>query len=536
MSRQNILQKNYTKYQRAIQVKLPFDIEKIIPEDDSVILLSRIVEEMNLSDLYSTYQRIRENSVSPETLLKIVLYSYMCRDYSSRSIERNCNRDINYMYLLDGSPAPDHSTIARFRSKHFAPCAEKIMAELSMLLYDVKEISAQALFIDGTKIEASSNKYTFVWKKSITKYQQKVFDKVTSLILECEELYNFKIVRGSKVQVKDVKKLRKRLHALKVTQNIEFVYGCGKRKTSIQKHIEQVEIYLKKLKGYAKKLHTCGQRNSYSKTDTDATFMRLKEDHMQNGQLKPAYNLQHGVDSEYIVWLTIGHEPTDTTTLVPFLKGLENSMNFKYEKIVADAGYESEENYVFIKENNQKSYIKPSNYEISKTRKFKNDIGRMENMEYNTEEDFYICHNNKKLNFNRIYKSKSKTGYVSEKSVYTCEGCENCPHKKECIKEGTSKKPLEERSKTLYVAKTFIKNRAENLERLKTDEGCNLRVNRSIQVEGSFGELKRNMNFKRYLCRGKKNVLAESILLALAHNVNKLHNKIQGNKVGHHLY
>lgn len=84
-----------------------------------------------------------------------------------------------------------------------------------------------------------------------------------------------------------------------------------------------------------------GKRNSYSKTDHDATFMRMKEDAMKNGQLKPAYNIQFGVDSEYIVWSTSGPQPTDTTTLIPFLKTLENNTGFKYSKIVADAGYES---------------------------------------------------------------------------------------------------------------------------------------------------------------------------------------------------
>ena len=124
--------------------------------------------------------------------------------------------------------------------------------------------------------------------------------------------------------------------------------------------------------------------------------MRMKEDAMKNGQLKPAYNLQHGVDSEYITWLMSGPQPTDTTTLIPFLKIMEERLNFKYLKIVADAGYESEENYSFIEENKQIAFIKPANYEISKTRKFKNYISKIENMYYNEEEDFYTCRNYKK--------------------------------------------------------------------------------------------------------------------------------------------
>lgn len=145
--------------------------------------------------------------------------------------------------------------------------------------------------------------------------------------------------------------------------------GCGKQKSPLQKSIEKLEEYLEKLKEYTQKIHICGDRNSFSKTDNDATFMRMKEDAMGNGQLKAGYNVQHGVDSEYITWLTVGPQPTDTTTLIPFLKRMEMHLKFKYKKVVADAGYESEENYAYLEGSGQLAFIKPSNYEISKTRK-----------------------------------------------------------------------------------------------------------------------------------------------------------------------
>lgn len=524
----NKLQKDYTQNSDGYQLKLPLNIEAIILEDDSVRLLSQFVEGMDLTDLYSTYERI--NSVSPRTLLKIVLYSYMNNDYSSRSMELNCKRDINFMYLLEGEKAPDHATFARFRSIHFAPCAKRILAEMSNFLYQLGEVSSEAIFIDGTKIEACANKYTFVWKKAVTKNQAKLLLKIADLIAECEELYDIKIVYGNAVKMKHVKRLRKKLYALKEQEGLVFVHGIGKRKSPLQKSIEKLEEYLAKLKEYTQKVHICGFRNSYSKTDHDATFMRMKEDAMGNGQLKPAFNLQHGVDSEYITWLTIGPQPTDTTTLIPFLKEAEEYLDFKYKKIVADAGYESEENYLFMEQNGQISFIKPSNYEISKTRRYKNDISRVENMEYIEKDDCYVCKFGRRLKVSEIKHSKSKTGYVSEKTVYQCIDCKGCPYRSGCIKGNNCKTPLEERTKKLYVAKLFQKQRKEDLERILTEEGCMLRMNRSIQAEGSFGELKQDMQFRRYLSRGKQNVTAESILLAMAHNINKLHNKIQNEK------
>jgi transposase len=531
-----ILHKNYTLNQSTYQLKLPLNIDTIIPVDDSVRLLSQFVEEMDLADLYSTYERVRENSVSPRTMLKIVLYSYMNGDYSSRSMELNCKRDINFMFLLEGANAPDHATFARFRSIHFAPCAKRILAEMSNRLYELGEISGDTIFIDGTKIEASANKYTFVWKKAVTKNQAKLLIKLADFVAECEQFYDIKVVYTNTIQMKHVKRLRKKLYALKDRESIRFVHGIGKRKNPLQKSIETLEKYLKKLKEYNQKLYICGERNSYSKTDHDATFMRMKEDAMGNGQLKPAYNLQHGVDSEYITWLTIGPQPTDTTTLIPFLKEAEEYLKFKYKKIVADAGYESEENYQFLESNGQISFIKPANYEISKTRKYRTNIGIIENMEYDETNDAYICRNGRELKLEYIRKSKSKTGYISEKSIYTCEDCSGCPYKSECIKGNNCKTPLEQRNKVIQVAKKFIRQRQENLERIMSEEGILLRVNRSIQAEGSFADLKQDMQFRRYLSKGIGNVIAESILLAMARNINKLHNKIQNGKTRTHLF
>ena len=222
--------------------------------------------------------------------------------------------------------------------------------------------------------------------------------------------------------------------------------------------------------------------------------------------------------------------------MIPFLKDAETYLKFKYKKVIADAGYESEENYLFLKENGQLSYIKPANFENSKTRKYKNDIGKMENMEYDSESDSYICKNKKKLTVDHIRHSKTKTGYESEKTIYKCEDCSGCPYKSDCIKGNNCKTPLEERTKTLQAAKTFLKYREEDLERILSEEGILLRINQNIQVEGSFGDIKQDMQFKRYLRKGRANVLAESILLAMARNINKLHNKIQKGRTGTYLF
>ena len=531
-----ILQKDYTLSSLYYQIKLPLDVEILIPADDPVRLLSAFVEGMELSDLYQTYGKIKKNQATPRQLFKIMVYASMNRIYSSRDIETACRRDINFMYLLEGKPAPDHATFARFISLHFAQCSKKTLAEVSKLLYSLGEISGESIFIDGTKIESIANKYTFVWKKAVTKNQAKLFDKILVLVEECENLYGFRIAYNGKVSLHTLKRLRKKLCRIRQEEGIAFVHGTGRRKTRLQRTLETLETYIAKLKEYNKKLYVCGDRNSYSKTDPDATFMRMKEDAMLNGQLKPAYNLQHGVDSEYITWLDISPRPTDTRTLIPFLKDMELYLPFKYQEIVADAGYESEENYLFLEENGQLAYIKPQNYEISKTRKYRQDIGRMENMTYDEKADCYYCKNEQVLTVQYEKREKTASGYRRTVTVYGSNGCSGCPFKTDCIKGNNCKTPMEDRQKVLYVSKKMKEKRQETLERITSDHGTQLRMNRSIQAEGSFANIKEDMGFRRYLYRGNANVTAQSILLAIGYNINKLHHKIQAGRTGQHLF
>ena len=516
----NILHKDYTINQKFYQLKLPLNIDYMIPANDSVRLLSQFVEEMDLKDLYSTYSRVRENQVSPRKMLKIMIYGYMNKLYSSRDIENACRRDINFMFLLEDATAPDHATFARFRSLHFAPCAEKILAEMSNFLYDIGEISGEAIFIDGTKIEANANKYTFVWKKAVNKFYEKLKNKINDF----ESSFN----EDNKTQFKDIYEIKEYLEKEISDKNIEFIHGKGTRKTQQQKDYETLISYIEKENEYTEHLKICGTRNSYSKTDKDATFMRMKEDYMKNGQLKPAYNLQIGVNSEYIVGLDLYSNPTDVKTLLPFLSILE-SKNLKFKNIVADAGYESEENYEYLFNNNYTSYIKPQNYESQKTRKFKQDISKVENMKFDKENDTYTCANNQKLTFKYILKKKNKTtGYMSEKRVYESNNCDDCLFSEKCKKTP--------HNKLLYVADRFLKFRKKSQENITTEQGILLRLNRSIQVEGAFGVLKENMKFKRFKYREKEKTKVEILLFALGYNLRKYIHKREQKREGMKLH
>lgn len=503
-------------------------LEEIILHNDSVRILSQVMEELNYEKLMKAYSpKGRNPVVSPKVLFKILVYAYMNNIYSSRKIEIACRRDINFMWLLQGEKVPDHNTISRFRSKRISVAGEDLFYQLIEKLLKLKEIKFENIFIDGTKIEANANKYTFVWKKSTDKSEVKLQEKLRMLIrtLNDELNINYTIYTvQDKITVQQISEILTTLNKMKISESVEFVHGKGKRKSKLQRFIEQFDELTHRQGKYDNYNSIFDGRNSFSKTDKDATFMHMKEDHMRNAQLKPGYNVQIGVEGEYIVGLDISSERSDQLTLIPFLKNLKLKLHKTYKNVVADAGYESEENYVYLLENNHNSFIKPQNYESRKKKKFKNNISKRENMHYDEQNDCYICYNRKVLMPIGKKSRKSKSGYKSILTIYECEDCNGCEYKDKCTKSKGNRQ--------IHISKKFIDLRENSLANINSAEGILLRMNRSIQVEGTFGVLKENYGFRQFLTRGKENVKCEFLLLSFAFNINKLHTKMRKNKLG----
>ena len=510
--------KNYRTINRVVQLKIDECFaEKVIPADDSVRLLDQMVEEMDLTPLMRAYsERGRKPATAPSTMLKVLLYANMENIYSSRAIESACKRDINFIWLLNGAAAPNYHEIARFRSVRLPECAEELFIQLVKALKEAGEIRFEHLFVDGTKIEANANKYSFVWKKSTTKYEVRNKAKLETAVNELSARYG--TICGEAESLLDELLSR-------VTE--PFVYGRGHRKTELQRDIERLQQLVGRKEKYEAYQGTFRGRNSFSKTDPDATFMHMKEDHMRNAQLKPGYNVQFGVEGEYITGVSVSSERSDQLTLIPFMENLRNN-GIEYADVTADAGYESEENYTYFEDTDTGCYIKPQNYERSKTKKFKSNMALRENMAYDAEHDEYTCQAGKKLKVTYVGKQITKSGYEREVTYYECKGCDGCPFKKKCTRAKGNRK--------LQVSKKFIAQRAASLERITSPEGIVLRMNRSIQSEGAFGTVKQNYSFRQFLLRGSKKVSTEIMLLAMAYNINKLHSKIQQNRTGTQLF
>lgn len=519
------LSADYSKNGSYIQLALPINTECLIPVDDSVRLIDQVLEEIDYRELYLTYSSNGRNPVvTPKTLFKIMVYAYSQHIYSSREIEKACRLNLAFIYLLHGEKVPDHNTIDRFRKHHLTPCIEGLLTQLVKLLADSGEVQFENLFIDGTKIEANANKYTFVWKGAIEKSEIKLQEKANKYLTESLRIKDIPEYITSEY----LQRILSGLVLVADSQNIEMVHGIGKRKTQIQKDIEIISDFKNRQKKYEEANSTFKGRNSYSKTDKDATFMRMKEDYMRNGQLKPGYNIQVAVESEYIVGVDISSERSDMRTLIPFMDKIRTNYGRNFDNLIADAGYESEENYDYLKRNNITSYIKPSNYEYSKTRKFQKDMEFRLAMEYDKEKDEYTCKGGRKLKYTENKYKKGFTGYESTIKVYRCESCVDCPYYGKCYKG--------KYTKSIQVSETFDAYRQESRDNITSEKGIQLRINRSIQAEGVFGITKQDYSFKRFLTRGMNNVRTEYILLAIAFDLNKLHFRIQGQRTGQHLF
>lgn len=502
------------------QLALPIAQNIEIAEDEPVFVANAQLEELDYRELYKAYSPIgRKSAAEPRIMFKLLVYGYMCGIYSTRKLEEACRKNIDFIWLLQGERAPDHCSIARFRSGKARDAIEGLFYQYVRRLAKEEEIQYEEVFIDGTKIESMANRYTFVWRKSVEKQLAKVKEKAKELFRQYGG--NGNLTAG---------KLRRLAQSL-VPEGGEMVRGTGRRKPSWQRQYEELEQLLERWDRYEAQLFEMGcRRNSLSKTDKDATFMRMKEDHMGNGQLKPAYNVQLAVNSEYITGVAAFSHCTDSGTLIPFLEHIQRMQGRSYRDIVADAGYESVGNYLYLDRKDQGCYIKPANYEVRKTKKYSQQIWRLENMQYLEREDCFLCAAGRKLTLRRSCSRKEK-GMVTTTDYYRCEGCGGCPLREQCT---TSRDPAF--CKEVKVCREFAQFRDQALRQLSTPRGTLLRMNRSIQVEGAFGVLKSNRRFKRFLMRGKTNISLELFLLCLAFDLKKYWAKLQQGRLKSHLF
>ena len=415
---------------------------------------------------------------------------------------------------LSGMSYPDHNTINRFRSDRLKGVLKQVFSQVVLLLVEAGHVSLkEAAYLDGTKIEANANRYTFVWGRSIKTSKEKIKRQLKELWSYAESVAKEELENNQPEEFEQI-------DSEKVKQTIERIDKALSNK-KIDKKIKQKLNYArrhwpKNLDKYDEQEKQMGDRNSISKTDPDATFMRMKEDHMGNGQLKPAYNWQISTQDQFILAYTLHQTTTDTTTLPAHMESLEETMGQMPEILVADAGYGSEENYEYLEDNDIDAFVKFSYFHKEQTKKWKENPHHIENLHYNLEQDCFYCPMGQPMRFIKESMKITDNGYQQIKRYYQAMNCNECPMRGVCHKAKENR--IIEVSPKLYKHKVIIR------EKLSSKRGRKYRSQRPVDVEAVFGIIKNNHSFRRFMLRGLDKVEIEAGLLSLAHNIRKMAN------------
>ena len=557
----------YTDFFELGQQKINFNFYELsLPDDDPVYTLKKVMEDLDFSGLLANCSDKGRTGYNPIMMYAVVTYANMRGVRSVDRIVELCERDLAFIWLTRGQK-PKRDAFYEFKGKKLtSEILDDLNYQFLRRLQKEGLVTLKELFIDGTKIEANANRYTFVWRGTInyhlaglldsieltfTRYNTFLqengygprydignaqmfviegMDKVRSVIeknrkrklSKHKKLANNTVIEIDNCSPLEIRKLQKNLNTIASGEGIEFVYGKGKRKPEIQQLYEELEHLGQRLMGYKECFEIMGKdRNSYSKTDLEATFMRMKEDHMLNGQLKPAYNVQIAVENYFIVHGYVSNDRTDYNTLIPVLEKHQKAFGSVLEEVTADSGYCSEKNLLYLKEKGIESYIKLQDHEKRKTRAYAEDISKYYNMRVEVFEDeqFYICHDGRELRHIRT-ETKEQNGYTQTFEVYGCADCSGCEHKARCLYKYNAEKDTE-RNKVMKINEQWDELREKSHANIQSERGILKRQTRSIQTEGHFGDIKENENFRRFNYRSADKVYKEFMLSAIGRNINK---------------
>lgn len=489
---------------------LPPSLEELIESNHPVRVVNKVIDSINIDELLEAYSGGGTSSYHPRMLLKVLVYGYLCNQYSSRKLEGCLKENIHFMWL-SGMQQPDHNTINRFRSERLKDALKNIFAQTVHLLSNSGHLSLKEVYIDGTKIEANANRYTFVWGNSIKYHKAKMQEQLKELWDYTQSVAKEEIKDGTPI---DFKEISPEL----IAETVDTIHSLLKDKEEVPQKIKQKVNYArkrwaKKLKEYAEQEKTLKGRNSYSKTDTDATFMRMKEDHMKNGQLKPGYNLQISTNNQYIVNYTLHPNPTDTKTLASHLVSFKQTLKTKPTVITADAGYGSEENYKLLEKENITPYIKYNYFDKEQSKHFLKENYRSDYLTYDKENDMLMCPSGKPMHRTKEFTRNSNTGLTQHYTSYRAVNCQGCELREKC-------------HQSKYNRKVDLNHSLRHYKQLATanlqsETGIYHRKKRCYDVEPVFANIKHNKKFKRFNLRGANKAEIETGLIALAHNLKK---------------
>jgi transposase len=506
----------FKKDKRDQLMLLPPELGELIPVNHLVRVVARVIDQIKLTPLLETYKGGGTSSYSPRMMLKVITYSYISKIYTNRTIEKALKENVNLMWL-SGMSTPDYTTIHNFRSKRLKQAVEDIFGSIVEILIDGGYVKAENLFCDGTKIEANASRYSYIWKKNVEKRRIVLKERISDLLKNIDQLQKEEDAEYGDRNLEEISGEITSEKLEKLVTDINEKLSKSSSPKVVSSNVKKLQKdYLPKWKKNEQQSKMLGGRNSCSKTDPDATFFRMKEDHLNTSQLKPAYNIQIGTENQFILGYGVYQKADDTSVFIPVMEKIKKQIKSPLKNIVADSAYGSEENYSYLKDNKLGNYVKYSTFDFEKTSEFKNGKFLSSNFKYLSDEDQYICPNNQKLTFLYIQKSKSENGYISKKRVYKSQTCTNCPQQDQCCKG--------KHGRYIQRSNKLIEYRSIAKQNLESEKGIKLRSQRGVDVESVFGQIKHNDQFRRFNTHGLPNVSTEWGLICIAHNIKKMAN------------
>jgi len=498
----------FKPYAQSQPSLLPPSLDELVPSSHPVRVVSSVVDSLDLSALYCAYAGGGTSAYHPSMLLKVVVYAYLRNIYSSRKMEEALRENVHFMWL-SGSSRPDHNTLARFRSGPLKKGLREVFSQVVVLLNESGLVSLEESYVDGTKLEASAGRYTFVWGRSIKTNKGKMLARVNELLTYADEVMEAE-EKTPPLVFEEISPEKVKAVAASINERLKDQIVPKETRAKLRQVQKE---YPERLARYDEQEKILAGRGSYSKTDPDATFMRMKEDHMGNGQLKPAYNLQVSAENGFVTHYSVHPNPTDTLTLIPHLEGAKEELGKSAGNLTADAGYGSQENYAFLESQETTAYVKHARFQREqegKTKPFDSAT-----WPHDPETDTLTCPAGQTLSRISTWNGRSFSGYPQTLAIYRAGGCADCPLRQECYKG-------EETNREVQVNHELNAYRERAGELLRSEEGIARRKRRCFEVETIFGQMKWNKGFRRVLLRGKEKVQTELGLFLLSMNLAKL--------------
>lgn len=499
--------KEYNQNQRFL---FPPSLDDMIAANHPVRVISEIIDRIDTEIIIKKYKDRGATGYHPRMLLKVLIYSYLNNVYSSRRMEACVKENIHFMWIA-GMAQPDHHTLNRFRSERLRGILKEVFSQIVLLLVDSGHVSLKEIYTDGTKIESSANRYSFVWGKSIQQSRERIKKQL-------KELWSYSQKIATKEKGDTTPPDFDKIDSKHVKETIEKIDAAIKDHPEVSKEVKQKLKYAKqywpdKLKQYAKQEKILAGRNSYSKTDEGATFMRMKEDQMLNGQLKPGYNVQISTNNQYVVNYSLHTNPSDTKTLKPHLEQHRKLYDSFPAVQVTDAGYSSAENYQYLATNGVEAYIKPNDFDRKQRRNWQGNPFLTDQLEYDKIKDQYLCPAGKPMKCIGQQKKKEQSGFINTYKFYQAKGCKKCPLKEACHSQ--------KGNRIIKISHKSWQLKQDAYQRLRSEQGIYYRKKRPVDVEPVFGNIKCNKNFTRFLLKGIDKTEIEWGLLCIAHNLKK---------------